>query len=197
MNKMLLLMESLSKTISSFFEKPYEEVIVDSLLKKNDVLRGGYVLKSKVHKYYGGGMSSDLENSLSCLISAKSIQEVKLDTKKKSFFEKLSEILIGSPDYEDVKKISQYSEKEILAILNDWDLDAYVRVQISQDFNEIRNSKRLVRTLEGRIKSILGNIRKNLRNYKDVFKRQHSFHFKNLDDYHSSILINKFELIKV
>lgn len=197
MNIILSLIESLSKAISSFFEKPYEEVIVDSLFKKNDALSGSYVLKTKIHKSYGGGMSSNVENSLSYLISEKNIQEVKLETKKKSFLEKLSEIIIGSPDHENVKKISRYSEKELKAMLDDWDLDAYIRIQISKDFNDIRNSKRLVRTLEGRIKSILGNIRKNLRNYKEVFKRQHSFHFKNLDDYHSLILINRIKLIKV
>jgi hypothetical protein len=191
------LIKGLSKALYSVLEKPNEERIVDSLLEVNNFFNRSYRLKTKVHKFYGGVMSSDLENSLSYLISTKNIHELKLEIQRKSFFERMSEELMGSLDYKDINEISRYSEKEIIAILNDGDLDAFIHAQIFQDFNDIRNSSRLIRTLEGKIKSILGNIRKNLRNYKEIFKRQHSFHFKNLDDYHSLVLINRFELIKV
>lgn len=190
MNFLISIMDDLSKTIVSVFDKPQVKPIYVSLLEKEYILSTKYRV-IKVQNSLDKGMHSNFDDSLNYLISTKKLQEVILETKKKSFFEKVSEILMGSPDFKNVKEISHYSDEELIDILKGWDLDAYSYVQISQYLKDIRDSKRQIRKLEGRIKSILRNIRKMLRNFKEVFKRQHSFHFKNLDDTHSLILVNK------
>lgn len=161
---------------------------------------GSYKSETKVHKFYGGGdINIAINNSVKYWLEVKNNEEFLLEKKKKSFFERVAEVLDSLNPNQTVGRddISQYSDEELITLLQDWNLDAYSYARLSQDFSEIKNSKRLIRSFENRIKSILGNIRKRLRNFKEVYKRQHSFHFKNLDDYHALILINRIRLIKV
>jgi hypothetical protein len=161
---------------------------------------GSYKLKTKVNKFYGGGdVSFDLDNSVKHWLEAKNNEEFLLEKKKKSFFERVAEVLDSLNPNQTLSRddISKYSDEELITLIQDWNLDAYSYARLSQDFSEIKHSKKLIRSFENRIKSILGNIRKRLRNFKEVYKRQHSFHFKNLDDYHALILINRIKLIKV
>lgn len=51
---------------------------------------------------------------------------------------------------------------------------------------DILNAKRVLRVLSSRINFLLISIKKLLRNLRQIFTRQHSFHFKNLDDYHDT-----------
>ncbi|WP_338356923.1 hypothetical protein [Yeosuana marina] len=188
--------------VHSFGGKKTEELSIN--IDESDftiLTSGSYKINTKINKYYGGGDFSfvDGDNTINYWLNAKNTEELLLEKKKKSFFERVAEVLDNLNPNQTVGRddISQYSEEELITLLNDWNLDAYSYARLSQDFGEIKNSKRLIRSFENRIKSILGNIRKRLRNFKEVYKRQHSFHFKNLDDYHALILINRIRLIKV
>ena len=52
----------------------------------------------------------------------------------------------------------------------------------------VRNAKKLLRALTRQVNFLLNLVKKRLRNLRQVFTKLHSFHFKNLDDYHSTDL---------
>jgi hypothetical protein len=188
--------------LHSFGRKNTEELSINTDESDFTILTSGsYKMNTKIKKYYGGGDFSFVDggNTINYWLNAKNTEEFLLEKKKKSFFERIGEVLDSLNPNQTVGRddISQYSDEELITLLQDWNLDAYSYARLSQDFSEIKNSKRRIRSFENRIKSILGNIRKRLRNFKEVHKRQHSFHFKNLDDYHALILINRIKLIKV
>ena len=194
--------KSIINLLHSFGRKNTEELSIN--IDESDftiLTSGSYKINSKVNKFYGGGDFSfvDTDNTINYWLKAKNTEEILLEKKKKSFFERVAEVLdsLNSNQTLHSDDISKYSDEELIALIQDWNLDAYSYARLSQDFSEIKNSKRLIRSFENRIKCILGNIRKRLRNFKEVYKRQHSFHFKNLEDYHSLILINRIKLIKV
>lgn len=51
---------------------------------------------------------------------------------------------------------------------------------------DILGVKRLLKVLSKTINFRLDLVKKRLRNLREIFTKQHSFHFKNLDDYHST-----------
>lgn len=57
-----------------------------------------------------------------------------------------------------------------------------------EKWHELEGAKRLLKALSRRKAFILNKIKNGLRNLRMLFKKLHSFHFKNLDDYHSTNL---------
>jgi len=177
-----------------------KDVSTKSMVKSDLITISGSVefnTRIKEHKFYGGDKSNFVDVSFRHLIEAKTFEEILLERKKKSFFERIGDIIgLRLGESENIGDISEYSEAEFLKMLKDFNLDMAFRARLSRDFIAIKNSKRIIRSYENRIRCILGNILKKLRNFKEIYKRQHSFHFKNLDDYHSLILTNR-NLVKV
>lgn len=66
--------------------------------------------------------------------------------------------------------------------VSDWHDEFITRLE------SILEAKRLLKALSKKIDFLLNLLKKRLRNLRQFFKKQHSFHFKNLDDYHSSAL---------
>ena len=183
------------------FNKNDKSISANKIIKTDLVTIDGFGDMNsnfKNQRFYGGDNSSYVNISFKHLVSAKDFEEFLLEKKKKSFLQRIGEVIglrLGESD--NIEDISEYSEADFLKMLRDFNLDIGCKSRLSRDFLDIKNSKRIIRSLENKIKSILVNIRKLLRNFKEVYKRQHSFHFKNLDDYHALILINRIELIKV
>lgn len=61
-------------------------------------------------------------------------------------------------------------------------------VEFIAKLEDIAKAKKLLKILSTRINFLLGLIKKRLRNLRQIFTKLHSFHFKNLDDYHSTAL---------
>ena len=182
--------------------QPIEVLIEDleSHLYKTPI---GINLDSKVNKFYGGGFP-DVNNSINDLLIEKSIEELRLERAKKTLANSVRTALglRKSIDYdnaalEELVDLNKVKLQELQEWLKEYNFDDYSLVKITDDYQAITVSKDKLRLINRRIKIALNKIQKLTRNLKEHFKKNHSFHFKNLDDYHSSILINRFELIKV
>jgi len=60
--------------------------------------------------------------------------------------------------------------------------------KIQEKYADLEKTKKLIRALSRQITFLLNKIKKSLRNLREVYTTHHSFHFKNLDDYHSTNL---------
>jgi hypothetical protein len=181
--------------------KHHESLQINSINSDfNNLFFSSNHFNSKINNKLGGNDANTyIDNTVNFWTEKKNNENFLLEKKKKSFFERVIEVLDNiSPNLVVPRDdISDYSEEDLLRLLRECKLDAYSYATLSRDISDINNSKRRIRSFENRIKCILGNIRKKLRNYKEIFRRQHSFHFKNMDDYHALTLINKVKLIKV
>lgn len=65
--------------------------------------------------------------------------------------------------------------------------EAFYR-QLLRKWEAVEDAKRLLRVLSRKVDFLIGQLNKTLRNLRHVFTKLHSFHFKNLDDYHSTNL---------
>lgn len=79
------------------------------------------------------------------------------------------------------------SEKELLHTLSTLNLSTEDYQIIKGCVDKLNLSRRLIKSLEGRIKYFIGRLLKHFRDLRVIFKRHHSFHFKNLDDYHIAL----------
>ena len=139
---------------------------------------------------------SDFELSINELTNALSFEETILDNQKASIRKRLEKHLsiVDSLDKKQIidailDDVSKMNHREFYDFLIQYNLDAQTSALLSREYQIIRNSYHLVRSLQRRIKSILNAITKQLRNLRSFFTRNHSFHFKNLDDSHDTALI--------
>lgn len=147
---------------------------------------------SKSRIFYSGNSEYNNDNSLSDLFIAKSQEEIIIEQAKKSLVERYNELLSVVKDdlYKPISLSKINSYDEIIDSYRDIDIDFNIRASLYRDFKIIEESTIVLKTIIKSIKRIQDSVKKYLRDLKDTFTRNHSFHFKNLDDYHSLILIN-------
>ncbi|WP_299222195.1 hypothetical protein [uncultured Aquimarina sp.] len=63
-------------------------------------------------------------------------------------------------------------------------------LELLEELKEVKKQYKLVQVLKKQIDFVLNGIKKRLRNLREAFTKTHSFHFKNLDDYHPLTLVN-------
>lgn len=120
--------------------------------------------------------------------------------------EKESDSIINAripiPDNEAPLLVSNFNSERILKAVRDlsenltihygnnlslFDVDLH---EILAEIKEVRKQCKLVQVLKKQIDFVLNQIKKRLINLREFFTKTHSFHFKNLDDYHSSTLVS-------
>ncbi len=161
-------------------------VLVEDLEDYYRGLRGKVSLKSDNNNPTYEGDYIDVSMTMSNLLIEKSIEEIKFEKAKKSFAERIREVL-GTNKTFDVNEVRL---EELHELFEKYKIDAFNCLKISDDFNDLQNSKNRLRAINRRVKYILNKSLQFVRNLKEHFKRNHSFHFKNLDDYHSLNLVN-------
>lgn len=147
----------------------------------------------KVNWYRSGINYKDI--SVKNLIFEKSIEEINIKNSAHRLAINLRKIA-NSLDLAEVD-FTEVKFKQIHTILYKNSIDTYSCANIFNDFEILKISKNKLRTIKGFIKIAINKFPQLVRNLKKHFTKNHSFHFKNLDDYHSSILFNSCELIKV
>ena len=88
--------KSIINLLHSFGRKNTEELSIN--IDESDftiLTSGSYKINSKVNKFYGGGDFSfvDTDNTINYWLKAKNTEEILLEKKKKSFFERVAEVL--------------------------------------------------------------------------------------------------------
>ena len=100
-------------------------------------------------------------------------------------------------DYDDYRsRIAQFihecnsSSRNLHVSSNDYCLDDWSEwyLELIEKIEDVLRAKRLYNALSKEFLFLVRVIKKGLRNLRQLFHKQHSFHFKNLDDYHDTIL---------
>lgn len=140
-------------------------------------------------KYAGSGFIHD-DISMNNLLVEKSIEEVNLKNSLRSLANSVKEFLGTKDAIECYIDFSKVKLEDLHELFNRHSLDTYSCAQIAHDYESLKASKDRLMAINHRIKIILNKIRQLGRSLKEHFTKNHSFHFKNLDDYHSLILVN-------
>ena len=148
-----------------------------------------HVLLKKHRKLYGGKNYNDyVKLSWDHLCFKISEQEYALEKEIEEFNKIIAEALKSkNAEHADLWK---YSDSELfeMAVRHNISLNSYLNIVHS--YSRIKTNTKLLKNLNKLAKKILSFIEKSLRNLKIFHRRNHSFHFKNLDDYHSIVLVN-------
>lgn len=89
-----------------------------------------------------------------------------------------------------LKAVRNLSENLTIHYGNNLSLFDYDLAELLEELKEIKQQYKLVHVLQKKIDFVLNKIKKRLRNLRETFTKNHSFHFKNLDDYHPVTLVN-------
>lgn len=149
-----------------------------------------YSSKDKM-KFYGGGIVHE-DISMKNLIVEKSIEEITFKNSIRSLANSLKEFISPKDIVANQIDFSKVKLEDLHELFHRHSIDTYSCVQIANDYESLRTSKIRLRAINHRIKIILNKIRQLGRNLKEHFTKNHSFHFKNLDDYHSLNLVNSY-----
>ncbi len=142
-------------------------------------------------KFYGVGVIHG-DISMNNLIAEKSIEEVTLKNSVQTLSSAIEEALGSKNAAEAYIDFTKFKLQDLKDLFLQHNVDTYSCAQIADDFEFFKNTKNRLRAINNRIKVILNKIREFGRNLKEHFTKNHSFHFKNLDDYHSLNLVNSY-----
>ena len=146
----------------------------------------------------------DLDNRIKDL--AKELEELKITYADVKAHRSKSDLVDGAISIDSTKFISLDDIERCQLPLKDLDYESLfsqvrldklysleidplaVYARLVQKFESIEGTKRLIKVISKQINFLVSLIKKRLRNLRQVFTKLHSFHFKNLDDYHSTDL---------
>ncbi|NDV43131.1 hypothetical protein [Flagellimonas sediminis] len=177
---------------NSYDESINDYVVIDDLEHYLHGLSKKVSSKGDGDKYYRGEYI-DVSMAISNLFIEKSIEEIKIEKAKKSLADRIRDVLGTNKTFD----VNEVGIEELQELFENYDIDAFSCLKISDDFKNLQDSKSRLRSINRCIKFILNKSLKFVRNLKEHFKRNHSFHFKNLDDYHSLNLVNSIELARI
>lgn len=154
--------------------------------------------------FYGGGEAINNSKSLAQNIALKNYAELELKKKEESLQARIDkitppEIVIDDNIRESVRKLADsliidsskfepfaraFENISTLYISNKDYYEEYL--EILRQYQDVKKIAKFVRSISKQIKFKLNLTKKRLRNLREIFTKQHSFHFKNLDDYHDA-----------
>ena len=134
----------------------------------------------------------DIGRSIASLSNAINAEASKLSRSLKSLSEQIPKLGIRAEDvlkFED-DSLAELPWEDIMQLVDYRELDSIGAYEFYRNVYNIRNSRIVINVLNKKVKRLRHSLVGCCRDLKEHFKKFHSFHFKNLDDYHSASLIN-------